>query len=314
MEANTKKSKPVQIEVYHRGVKKKNQELLDRQCTPEKELKDFIKSLSPRPVGHDLIRIGHTADGGYLVPDDLEGIKACFSIGYGGVSVFEEMLGIQYEIKAFIADRVGKIMDRPLDWFIKWLRRLIRRRSKIFRFDLELDFENKYVGKENNLTTIRLEDWIQKKCGLDSMGDLILQMDVEGTELDVLIDTPSDVLRKFRMMVIEFHDMKIFDLSIFLRFKSVFDKILEDFCVAHIHPNSSSRRFFFRGIEIPVTMEFTFIRKDRVLPDNQELVFPHKLDRPNSPNGSEVVLPEIWQNRNKTAHASPPPHGAVEKV
>ena len=300
MEVNTKKSKQIHIEVYHRGVKKKNRVLLDQQCTPEKELKDFIKSLSPKAVGHDLIRIGHTADGGYLVPDDLEGIKACFSIGYGGVSVFEEMLGIDYEIKAFIADRVGNIMERPLDRFIKWLRRLIRRRSKIFRFDLELDFENKFVGKENNLTTIRLEDWIQKKCSLDSTGDLILQMDIEGAELDILIDTPSDVLRKFRIMIIEFHSMAIFDLSIFLRFKRVFDKILEDFCVVHIHPNSSTWKFFYRGIEIPATMEFTFIRKDRVLPDNRELVFPHKLDRPNFPDCPDVILPEIWQNRDKT--------------
>ncbi len=300
MEVNTKKSKPIHIEVYHRGVKKKNRMLLDQQCTPEKELKNFIKSLSPRAVGHDLIRIGHTADGGYLVPDDLEGIKACFSIGYGGVSVFEEMLGIDYEIKAFIADRVGNIMERPLGRFIRWLRRLIRRRSKIFRFDLELDFENKFVGKENNLTTIRLEDWIQKKRSLDSTGDLILQMDIEGAELDILIDTPSDVLRKFRIMIIEFHSMAIFDLSIFLRFKRVFDKILEDFCVVHIHPNSSTWKFFYRGIEIPATMEFTFIRKDRVLPDNRELVFPHKLDRPNFPDCPDVILPEIWQNRDKT--------------
>ena len=276
--------------------------LLDRQCTPEKKLRDFIKSLSPRAVGNDLIRIGHTADGGYLVPDDLEGIKACFSIGYGGVSVFEEMLGIHYEIKAFIADRVGNIMERPLDRFIKWLRRFIRRRSKIFRFDLELDFENKFVGKENNLTTIRLEDWIQKKCSLDFTEDLILQMDTEGAELDILMDTPSDVLGKFRIMIIEFHSIEIFDLSVFLRFKRVFDKILEDFCVAHIHPNSSSRRFFYRDIEIPGTMEFTFIRKDRIFPDNRELVFPHELDRSNFPNHPDMVLPEIWQNRNKTEH------------
>ena len=296
MEANTEKSKLVYVEVYHRGVKKRGQVLVDRQCTPEKELKHFIKSLSPRAVGHDLIRIGHTADGGYLVPDDLENIKACFSIGYGGVSVFEEMLGIRYDIKAFIAGRVGNIMETPLDRFVKWLRRLIRRKSKIFRFDLELDFENKFVGKENNLTTIKLEDWIQKKWGLDSTEDLILQMDIEGAELDVLMNTSSDVLRKFRIIIIEFHRMKFFDLSIFLQFKSVFDKILEDFCVAHIHPNNSSTRFLYQGIEILSTMEFTFIRKDRVLPDNRKLVFPHKLDSRSLPDFPDIILPEIWHS------------------
>ncbi len=300
MEVNTKKSKPIHIEVYHLGVKEENRVLLDRQCVPEKELKDFIKSLSPRAVGHDLIRIGHTDDGGYLVPDDIEGIEACFSPGYGGNSAFEEILATRYGVKIFIADRGKNISIKR---FVRWMQGLIKRESNpSCSTSSSFDFENKFLGTKNNVNTIRLTDWLQKKWNLDSTGDLILQMDIEGAEIDVLMDTSSDVLRKFRIMIIEFHGMKIFDLSIFLKYKYLFDKILKDFCVAHIHPNTTSKRFFYKNIEIFAVMEFTFIRKDRILPDNRELVFPHKLDRPNFANCPDVILPEIWQNRNKTEH------------
>ncbi len=45
--------------------------------------------LRPFDVGHPLIRIGAFSDGGYLVPSDLQGIKACFSPGVSQQSSFE---------------------------------------------------------------------------------------------------------------------------------------------------------------------------------------------------------------------------------
>jgi hypothetical protein len=44
-----------------------------------------------RPVStkYDLIRLGSPHDGGYLVPDCLVGIQACFSLGVSKVANFE---------------------------------------------------------------------------------------------------------------------------------------------------------------------------------------------------------------------------------
>lgn len=41
------------------------------------------------PDSKDLIRLGPNGDGGYLVPDDLTGIEACFSPGVCATSEFE---------------------------------------------------------------------------------------------------------------------------------------------------------------------------------------------------------------------------------
>ena len=83
---------------------------------------------------------------------------------------------------------------------------------------------------------MRLADWISNECK-DEPGDFILQMDIEGAEYAVIYDTPLEVLRKFRILAIEFHHLDLlvseggFDL---IRF--AFAKLLESFSVVHIHP------------------------------------------------------------------------------
>ncbi len=58
--------------------------------TPKEKVERFIKSLHPIKTEHELVRWGDKHDGGYLIPNDFEGIKALFSLGVGGVSAFEE--------------------------------------------------------------------------------------------------------------------------------------------------------------------------------------------------------------------------------
>ena len=57
--------------------------------TPVARLRALIEKLSPVTCGKELIRLGDDGDGGYLLPDDLGGIAACFSPGVGYSSKFE---------------------------------------------------------------------------------------------------------------------------------------------------------------------------------------------------------------------------------
>jgi len=34
---------------------------------------------------------------------------------------------------------------------------------------------------------------------------MLLHMDIEGAEYQIILDTPSDTIRKFRILVIDFH-------------------------------------------------------------------------------------------------------------
>ena len=44
-------------------------------------------------------------------------------------------------------------------------------------------------------------------------------MDIEGSEYPVILDTPSDTLNKFRIMIIEFHDLDLIFNSQFFEIK-----------------------------------------------------------------------------------------------
>jgi len=83
------------------------------QCPPQMTEKDKVQSLLNKlwPVSCDkeLIRLGVLGDGGYLVPDDLDGIEACFSPGVGFDSAFEKDCADR-GMKIFLAD--GSV-DKP---------------------------------------------------------------------------------------------------------------------------------------------------------------------------------------------------------
>ena len=60
------------------------------RMTPINEVKQLIELLYPINCKKGLTRLGPEKDGGYLVPDDLDGIEACFSPGVSNVSGFEK--------------------------------------------------------------------------------------------------------------------------------------------------------------------------------------------------------------------------------
>ena len=67
------------------------------------KLLNLIKLFHPHDLGYDLIRIGKNSDGGYLVPNCLDGIKNCFSIGVDSKTSFENDL-FKKGINSFLAD------------------------------------------------------------------------------------------------------------------------------------------------------------------------------------------------------------------
>jgi hypothetical protein len=82
--------------------------MLQRATEKDKVLK-LIEGLYPIRSELELIRLGPNGDGGYLLPNDLEGIEACFSPGVAQVSEFE-LDCLKYEMKVFMAD---KSVEKP---------------------------------------------------------------------------------------------------------------------------------------------------------------------------------------------------------
>ena len=237
----------------------------------KQKIEKFLKLVEPIKTNHRLIRVGGDNDGGYLIPNDIENIDACFSPGVSNTSNFENDL-TRKGIKCFLADY--SVEKPPIN-------------NALF------DFEKKYLGDKNNEMFMTLESWIKLKA--PNKSDFILQMDIEGSEYSIINDTPSEILDKFRILVIEFHRLDfLFDRMIFNSIDLTFKKILKNFEVVHIHPNNCIKPTECNGIIIPPYMEFTFLRKDRITKKSKEKSFPHKLDRPNINSFNDFSLPDCW--------------------
>jgi hypothetical protein len=71
--------------------------------TDKNSLESLLHKLYPMSTDKELIRLGPEGDGGYLVPDDLAEIEACFSPGVSVISGFEKACA-DLGIKVFLAD------------------------------------------------------------------------------------------------------------------------------------------------------------------------------------------------------------------
>jgi hypothetical protein len=240
--------------------------------TTTADMRRVIGLLRPVDAGQPLVRIGGEGDGGYLVPDDLDDITACFSPGVDRQASFETELG-RRGIGSHLADRS---VAAPPAGFV------------------HASFEPVFLGTFDAEGTTTLGRWVERHAPAGS-GDLILQMDIEGAEYGVIDNAASELLRRFRILVIEFHNFDgIGQPFICRRIGEVLEKLRLDFVPVHLHPNNYAGIVHIGGLPVPPLLEVTFLRKDRCLTTALRTDFPHPLDRDNVPRKSPVALPREW--------------------
>ena len=249
--------------------------VLDKGST-SKSVSELLEMFIFNTRSVPLQRIGPKGDGGYLVPVDLSEISICFSPGVSDNSLFELELAERYGIRSYLADASvnGPSINHP-----------------------NFEFDKKYLGAYSRGEYVTLQDWMEQK-ELGCYDNLMLQMDIEGFEYDVLTSCGPDILRSFKVMVIEFHDFeRIFDRFALRFFYGIFSMILENFYIVHMHPNNSGFPWTIQNIDVPRYLEITFLRKDCFKSKtNSNLQIPHKLDYPCDPNRKNFTLdPKFWK-------------------
>lgn len=242
------------------------------ELTEKDELKLLLNQLRPVSCDKELIRLGSKRDGGYLVPNDLAGIEACFSPGVGCSSSFEKDCADR-GMKVFLADG---FVEKP-------------------RLDHELfHFTRKNIGILTNDNCMTIDDWVSLSLP-DSQGDLLLQMDIEGFEYEVLLGMSDKLLKRLRIIAIEFHYLDGLRNKLFFKLISrMFEKLLQTHTCVHNHPNNYQGSVKMEDIEIPIVTELTFLRNDRIKHSSFAEVFPHPLDNDNAKERPPLNLPECW--------------------
>ena len=134
-----------------------------------------------------------------------------FSPGVGYIHGFENDL-LKRGIKVYMADRT---VEKPnLD-------------------SNNYEYIKKNIGSYDDSQTITIDNWIKD---VEHAGNFLLQMDVEGSEYEIINRIKEANLNKFKILVIEFHYFEQILTKIGYKVvKNVFEKILKYFDVAHIH-------------------------------------------------------------------------------
>jgi hypothetical protein len=252
--------------------------------TSDGDITSKIEVLRPKASPKPLIRIGGTEDGAYLLPDDLSGITACFSPGVNNKKTFEDELSEQYGIECHMCDYSSNIekFKTPLN--------------------ARQTFKKKWLSPESAPNSITLSEWVTELAPQPDT-DLLLQMDIEGAEYLNLRNTPSEILRRFRIVIIELHNLQAcnypedFDDSL----GPTLELLDKHFVCVHSHPNNCCGDFILQhsALNIPNVVEVTFLRRDRwaeVAPENWHApLIPNPLDIfANSPTKEPLFLNEHW--------------------
>ncbi len=242
--------------------------------TNKEEILSLIRSLYPIKIDKEMIRLGSSGDGGYLVPNDFFNIKACFSPGVCEVSSFEKDCA-DMGMEVFMAD---KSVEGPACEHESFT------------------FTQKYIGAVSNDDFMTIDEWVNKEDG-KNQGDLLLQIDIEGFEYEVFLAMTDELIKRFRIIVVEFHNLdQLWNKPFFLLASSAFKKILQTHSCVHIHPNNSNEPLTYRGVTIQQTMEFTFIRHDRVNQLGFVTDFPNPLDSDCS-DRKHIPLSNSWYSQ-----------------
>jgi hypothetical protein len=193
----------------------------------------------------DMTRVGGNNDGGYFCPTDLSSITTVFSPGYGGIKDFEDELG-RLGKKIYICDPMYDHIPNLME---------------------SQDFDGIGLAATSNADGLflSLSDWIDSKVDSNT-NHMLLQMDIEGAEWEILLHSEAEVLRRFDVLLIEFHnlDRLVFDKNFLESAEILFAKLANDFTNIYCRANNCGGTFAYLLNKMPKVVEITLVKNSQL--------------------------------------------------
>ncbi len=179
-----------------------------------------------------LVRVGPEGDGGYSIANYFENIEVC-------------SLGIENEIKKDLFFSEKKITVYAYDNSI----------DQYPIIDNRIQFEKLTVSGDSGPNCITLDEIIER-----TTNNLIVFMDIEGSEWDVLSKVNLDYFERIDQLIIEFHNLEaIFSDQEEAYFRiSILNKLMF-FKPIIINANNWTNQFNVDGYSVPTTIEVTYV-------------------------------------------------------
>lgn len=184
----------------------------------------------------EFCRFGNLFDGGYVTIDDFNAKDALISLGVGKNVTFDAELSGKID-KIHFYDHTVSGPTQPVPNAI---------------------FHREEIGylKES---TVTLEEIILR---LQPANDVILKMDIEGSEWEVLENTVS--LSAFKQIIITFHGLHmLIHLDHFMKISSALRKIHSTHAPVHLHANNCAPIAILGNSVVPDIIEVTYLNRSK---------------------------------------------------
>ena len=218
--------------------------------------------------GFDLIRIGSSHDGGYILLNDFHENNIAYSFGISNdVSWDKDMALNGYDV--FMYDHT--------------INGLPENNSRFHFFKLGIGGKNNH---DERLKT--LEELIAKNNHQDK-NNMILKMDVEGAEWGFFESVSSETLSQFSQMTFEFHGMDITPNP--EKIINILRKINKTHKLIHLHANNNGSYVQLGGKKFCSLLEVTYVLKSKYdFIDDYDVDLPLSLDEVNIDGIPEIEL------------------------
>ena len=244
-------------------------DLNNTQSESQNSIINFFKYLQPQQIlSHEKIRVGHHADGGYVLLDDFNNIKLALSLGIHNEDSWDrQIVSLGIPVKQYDFSISQAPTAHPL-----------------------LSFNKLKVSGKAGDGCITLPDII-RSSSLSESGSVLLKIDIEDSEWEVFDLCPSNYFSHFRQIACEFHGLsRLSDTGFYTLAKRVVGKLNEQFIPYHVHANNYGSIINIANVVFPDVIEVSYASKKHYdsIPSNE--IFPTKLDYPNNPSSPDIFL------------------------
>jgi hypothetical protein len=214
------------------------------------------------------VRVGRQFDGGYVMLDDFNDVKAALSFG--------------------VSDDVS------------WDLEVANRGIHVYQFDDMIDqspvqspnfsFFKKRLASDDGPAQISLNSLLteRKRTGED---DFIIKMDIESDEWTALDSVDAELLTGCRQFVCEFHYLgRLAEKDFLDRAVRCLQKMSEVFFVTHVHGNNCGNIINVGNIALPESLEVTYVNRKRYKAEDIPQLFPTEVDMPNQEGRADIFL------------------------
>jgi len=235
----------------------------------------------------NLLRIGKSNDGGYLVCNKAVN-QSEFLVSFGISNDFSfEKHFVQLNkipvhaydpsisLKFFIKQILFNLFRLNFKNFIKEIANTLKFYNFFNNRDNLIFYNQIGVGGNRIWKNIKFQEIISKT---NFNKNIFIKIDIEGSEYRVL-DEIIEYQNHIEGLVIEFHqvDLNIDRINKFIK--------TTDLCLIHIHPNN----YADLGLNnIPTSLEISFSRSPIKI--SEEVDLPNQLDQPNNPEMTDINL------------------------